>query len=249
MTPLTDLGVQLTMTQQIARAPHQAQAITGVGLSLKLTLATAACLVLATASQTRPDDVRAATFILGLAMIIGSFGEFFGYTFRGLQRVELDAALTLLTRTLTVVVGFWLLGAGLGLAGVAVAYLAGSLAGAAGGWLWLRHRFFIPTLSFRPEIWSEVVRRAIPLGAAIVLSVAYTRTAVFVLDALEGPDAVGTYGVALKLTEPLAILPAALLAAVFPAIVRRRADGDPAGERLRSLTTLVLAGCSSPPSA
>ena len=243
MTPLTDLGVQLTMTQQIARAPHQAQAITGVGLSLKLTLATAACLVLAAASQTRPDDVRAATFILGLAMIIGSFGEFFGYTFRGLQRVELDAALTLLTRTLTVVVGFWLLAAGLGLAGVAVAYLAGSLAGAAGGWLWLRHRFFTPTLSFRPEIWSEVVRRAIPLGAAIVLSVAYTRTAVFVLDALEGPDAVGTYGVALKLTEPLAILPAALLAAVFPAIVRRRADGDPAGERLRSHTTLVLAGC------
>ena len=243
MTPLTDLGVQLTMTQQIARAPHQAQLITGVGLSLKLTLATAACLVLATVSQTRPDDVRAATIILGLAMIIGSFGEFFGYTFRGLQRVELDAALTLLTRTLTVVVGFWLLGAGLGLAGVAVAYLAGSLAGAAGGWLWLRHRFFTPTLSFRPEIWSEVVRRAIPLGAAIVLSVAYTRTAVFVLDALEGSDAVGTYGVALKLTEPLAILPAALLAAVFPAIVRRRADGDPAGERLRSLTTLVLAGC------
>ena len=212
-------------------------------MSLKLALAAAACVVLAAASQTRPDEVQAATFTLGLAMIIGSFGEFFGYTFRGLQRVEFDAALTLLTRVLTVVVGFWLLGAGLGLAGLAVAYLAGSLAGAAGGWIWLRHRFFTPTLSFRPETWREVVRRAIPLGAAIVLSVAYTRTAVFVIDALEGPDAVGTYGVAMKLTEPLAILPAALLAAVFPAIVGRRAEGDPADERLRSLTTLVLAGC------
>ena len=245
LAPLTDLGVQLTMTQQIARAPHGAHATIGVGLSLKIALAAGACLVMAAASQTRPEGVQAATFILGLAMIIGSFGEFFGYTFRGLQRVELDAALTLLTRTLTVVVGFWLLGAGLGVAGVAVAYLAGSLAGAAGAWLWLRHRFFTPTLSFRPEIWSEVVRRAIPLGAAIVLSVAYTRTAVFVLDALEGPDAVGTYGVALKLTEPLAILPAALLAAVFPAIVGRRADADPAGERLRSVTTLALAGCGA----
>ena len=242
LAPLTDLGVQLTMTQQIARAPHRAQAITGIGLSLKLALAAAACVVLAVASQTRPDEVQAATFTLGLAMIIGSFGEFFGYTFRGLQRVELDAALTLLTRVLTVVVGLWLLGAGLGLVGLALAYLAGSLAGATGGWLWL-HRFFTPTLSFRPETWSEVVRRAIPLGAAIVLSVAYTRTAVFVLDALEGPGAVGTYGVAMKLTEPLAILPAALLAAVFPAIVGRRADGDPAGERLRAVTTLVLAGC------
>ena len=242
LTPLTDLGVQLTITQQIARAPHRAQAITGIGLSLKLALAAAACVVLAAASLTRPDEVQAATFALGLAMIIGSFGDFFGYTFRGLQRVELDAALTLLTRVLAVVVGFWLLDAGLGLAGLALAYLAGSLAGATGGWLWL-HRFFTPTLSFRPETWREIVRRAIPLGAAIVLSVAYTRTAVFVLDALEGSGAVGTYGVAMKLTEPLAILPAALLAAVFPAIVGRRAEGDPAAERLRALTTLVLAGC------
>ena len=245
LAPLTDLGVQLTMTQQIARAPHRAQATVGVGLSLKLALAAGACLVMAAASQTRPDGLQAATFVLGLAMIIGSFGEFFGYTFRGLQRIELDAALTLLTRVTTVAVGLWLLGAGFGLAGIALAYLAGSLTGAAVGWSWLRHRFFTPTLSFRPETWSEVVRRAIPLGAAIVLSVAYTRTAVFVIDALEGPDAVGAYGVAMKLTEPLAILPAALLAAVFPAIVRRRADGDLAGERLRSITTLGLAGCGA----
>ena len=241
--PVTDLGVQLTMTQQVARAPHRADALTGVGLSLKLALATGACLVMVAASLTRPDGVRVATFMLGFAMIVGSFGEFFGYTFRGLQRIDLDAALTLLTRVPTVAVGLCLLGAGFGLVGIALAYLVGSVAGAAGGWLWLRHRFFTPTLSFRPETWNEVVRRAIPLGAAIVLSVAYTRTAVFVLDALEGSDAVGTYGVAMKLTEPLAILPAALLAAVFPAIVGRRADGDLAGARLCSVTMLVLAGC------
>ena len=144
LAPITDLGVQLTMTQQIARTPQRAPAIAGVGLSLKLALAAGACLVMAAASQTRPDGVQAATFMLGLGMIIGSFGEFFGYTFRGLQRIELDAGLTLLTRVLTVVIGLWLLGAGFGLAGIALAYLAGSVAGAAGGWLWLRHRFFTP---------------------------------------------------------------------------------------------------------
>ena len=243
LAPLTDLGVQLTMTQQIARTPNQAQAITGVGLSVKLALAAATCLMMTAISQTRPDGVQLATFMLGLAMIIGSFGEFFGYTFRGLQRIELDAALTLLTRALTVVVGLWLLGAGRGLTGIALAYLAGSTAGAVGGWLWLRHRFFTPTLSFQPDTWRQVVQRAIPLGAAIVLSVAYTRTAVFVIDALKGPDAVGAYGVAMKLTEPLAILPAALLAAVFPAVVGRRAAGDPAGAWLRSISTMLLAAC------
>jgi O-antigen/teichoic acid export membrane protein len=245
LAPLTDLGVQLTMTQQIAGTPSEARTISGAGLSLKLVLGVGACLVMAAASQTRPEEVRLATFGLGLAMIAGSFGEFFGHTFRGLQRVETDAALTLLTRVVTATLGLWLLAAGAGLAGVALAYLTGGVAGAISGWWWLRRRFFTPSLSFQTNLWGRVARHALPLGGAIVLSIAYTRTAVFVLDRVQGAAAVGIYGVALKLTEPLAILPAAVLAAVFPAVVSRRVAGDLAGERLRSSSTLLLAGCGA----
>ena len=244
LMPVTDLGLQLTVTQHIARRRNLAPLVTGAGLSVKLVLAAAACGVLAVVALGRPPAVRLATFGLGLAMILASFLEFFGYAFRGLQRVEIDAAITLGSRLVTVAVGIWALLSGYGLTGLAVAYLAGNATGTAAGYWWLRARYFTPRLTRQLGAWRPLVARALPLGGAIVLSIAYTRTAVFLLDALEGPASVGMYGVAQRLTEPLAIIPAALMAAVFPAFVEARdGRGVPAAYlRTRSLGVLAAVG-------
>jgi O-antigen/teichoic acid export membrane protein len=71
-----------------------------------------------------------------------------------------------------------------------------------------------------------------------VLSIAYVRTPVFVLDAIRGAADVGVYGVAQRLTEPLAIVPAALMAAAFPAISR---DAGRADTRVLTHTVKLLA--------
>jgi O-antigen/teichoic acid export membrane protein len=136
------------------------------------------------------------------------------------------------------------LGSGRGLLGLALAFLVGNSVAALLGLLWLRARFFKPRLAWAPARWWRLLREAAPLGGAIVLSVAYTRTAVFLLDYLQGSSAVGLYGVAQKLTEPLAILPAALMAAVFPAFAQGLAQGDGRAGWLgrRAVALLALAG-------
>jgi O-antigen/teichoic acid export membrane protein len=84
------------------------------------------------------------------------------------------------------------------------------------------------------------------LGGAIFLSILYTRTSIFLLDALSGSTAVGEYGVALRLTEPLALIPAAIMAAVFPAIAHIAAGrGYVATRPLRVKTINILALCGS----
>jgi O-antigen/teichoic acid export membrane protein len=130
------------------------------------------------------------------------------------------------------------------LAGLAGAYLAAGALTALGGYAWLRARFLAPRLSLKRAAWVAVLREALPLGGAVVLSIMYTRTAIFALDRLGGVDSVGLYGVAQKLTEPLAIIPAALLAAVFPALSQAlaRPGGAAARLRRRTLALLSLAG-------
>jgi O-antigen/teichoic acid export membrane protein len=76
----------------------------------------------------------------------------------------------------------------------------------------------------------------------MILSMLHARLAVFLLDAYTTPADVGIYGVAHKLTEPLAIVPAAIMAAVFPAI--SSGAGRVPG-RLRTLTIAVLAGAGA----
>src|SRR5512143_2504523 len=106
LAPVTDLGMQLIVTREIARDERAAPRLAGIGLALKLILALCAVGLLLPISLQRPADASLATFILGLSVIATSFAEYFGYVFRGLRRVELDAALTLLQRLLVFAFGF-----------------------------------------------------------------------------------------------------------------------------------------------
>ena len=144
LAPATDLGMQLIITRDIAGDQNTAPQLAGLGLTLKLWLALAVVGLLIPISLLRPDGSIFATFILGLAVIGSSFSEYFGYVFRGLRRVELDAALTVLLRLGVFAFGVVALVLVASVNSVAVAYLAGNGLVALLGYVWLRRRFFAP---------------------------------------------------------------------------------------------------------
>jgi O-antigen/teichoic acid export membrane protein len=245
LAPATDVGMQLIVTREVARTERIAPRLSGIGLALKLLLTIGAVALLLPISLQRPDDTTFATFALGLAVIGASFAEYFGYVFRGLRRVELDAVLTLLLRLGVFFLGFTALLLRPSINGVAAAYLIGGVLAALLGYTWLRRRFFKPVLKARRSASIALLRQALPLGGAILLSIAYTRTAVFLLDALNSSTAVGEYGVALRLTEPLALIPSAIMAAVFPALTHALTQAGYASTqslRRKTIGVLSLAG-------
>jgi len=247
LAPVTDLGMQLIITREIARDGQAAPRLAGIGLALKLILTLCAVGILLPISIMRPEDAAFATFTLGLAVIGASFAEYFGYVFRGLQRVELDAALTLLLRLSVFAFGLTALVLHVTVNSLASAYLLGTLLAALLGYVWLRRRFFPPRLrAKRPELLA-LLHQALPLGVAILFSIGYTRTSIFLIDAFNDSIAVGEYGVALRLTEPLAIIPAALMAAVFPALAHALAQQGYTATRplrVKTIGLLALAGSS-----
>jgi O-antigen/teichoic acid export membrane protein len=241
LASITDLGLPLIVTRRIAREPAEAARVAGAALALKLAVAAPAVVVLAATASTRPPGVRLASALVGLAAIGMSFVEFIGYVLRGLRRVDQETILLLMLRVAPVVCGAWALWAGRGLLGFAAAYLAGTAVALAAGAGWLCWRHVTPRLRLDRASRDGMLREALPLGGATVLSVAHTRTGVFVLDVVAGPAAVGLYGVAQKLTEPLALIPAALMAAAFP-IVSRTGAGAGSGSRFRAWIVTRLAG-------
>ncbi len=244
LAPVTDLGMELIVTREVAHAERIAPQLAGTGLTLKLLLTVCAVGLLLPISGSRPAGTIFATFLLGLAVIGSSFAEYFGYVFRGLRRVELDAALTLLLRLCVFAFGFAALLARPSVNGVAIAYLIGNGLAALLGYVWLRQRFFKPALRAKRSANTALLRQALPLGGAILLSLVYTRTAVFLLDALSSSTAVGEYGVAQRLTEPLALIPSAIMAAVFPALAHALSQNDYSATRpLRAKTIGLLALC------
>jgi O-antigen/teichoic acid export membrane protein len=170
LAPVTDLGMQLIITREVARAERLAPRVSGIGLALKLLLTIGAAAVLLPISLQRPAGTAFATFALGMAVIGASFAEYFGYIFRGLRRVELDALLTLLLRLSVFAFGFGALLLRPGVNGVSLAYLIGSGLAAVLGYAWLCRRFFKPILNARKSASTALLQQALPLGGAILLS-------------------------------------------------------------------------------
>jgi O-antigen/teichoic acid export membrane protein len=160
LAPTTDFGMQLIITREVARAARIAPRVSGIGLALKLLLALGAVAVLIPISLQRPNDTAFATFVFGLAVISASFAEYFGYIFRGLRRVELDAVLTLLLRLSVFTLGITALLLRPGVNGVAMAYLIGSGLAAVLGYTWLRTRFFKPVLKAKRSASVALLRQA-----------------------------------------------------------------------------------------
>ncbi len=244
LAPATDLGMQLIVTREMARRGRVAPRLASVGLALKLILMLGAAAILLPISGQRPAETAVATTLLALSVIAASFAEYFGYVFRGLQRVELDAALTLLLRVLISALGLAALVWFASVNSLSAAYWLGGTLTALLGFFWLR-RFIPLRLSAKRSAMLALLRQALPLGGAILFSIAYTRTSIFLLDAWGGSVIVGEYGVALRLIEPLAMLPAALMAAVFPALVyalSRQGYAATRSLRLKTIGWLALAG-------
>src|SRR5690606_14498893 len=144
--------------------------------------------------------------------------EFAVYIFRGQQRLLVEAGYLTAGRLLTAAVALLLLWLDGGLVAVALAYFLATSAVA----IWaLRHVqregwLALPAGEDRPPA-GRLLRQAFPLGVAIFLSIGYTRLAVFMLEYQMDEAAVAEFSAALRLVEPMQIIPAALLAAVFPA--------------------------------
>lgn len=252
----TDLGLQLIVTREVARNEAAAPgrfAIVGAALKLKLGLSLLVLAVLAGLSTLRPEGAREPTFALGASMLLYSYVEFFGYVLRGRQQLVDEAVLVSAARVVPATLGAGLLLAGGGLSELGWTLAAASVVMALLGYGWMRTRGVMPRFERSNRAGGAqneagwLMRQALPLGIGIVLSILYTRVAVFLLEPLQGPGAVGVYNLAQRLYEPLQILPAALLAAVFPAFAqsigqaRGLADAALRLER-QTLGLLALAG-------
>jgi O-antigen/teichoic acid export membrane protein len=240
MAPLADGGLQLNVTREMAAQVSAAAQVARAGLRVKLRLAFVAMAVLAGVAVMRPAGTQLATWATAAAMVAATFVEYAGYVLRGLQRVTDDARLTLILRVVTAAAGALTLWFGGELTAFAVSMLVSTGGVALAAFLWLARE--LPHDARAPVHLSDrrLLARAWPLGAAVFLSMLYTRTPTFMLDAWMHATAVGVFGVAQRLIEPFSVLPASAMAAVFP-IMARDNHVDPARtRRLRDQTSRWL---------
>ena len=247
LVPLADFGLQLLLTREIARLGMAArpQVLAAFHLKVWLSLPVLLLLLLITVGQAANSLV---IFLLGITLLLQTFIEFVAYVFRGQQQLWVEAQLLLWVRVATAVFGIIILWQNGQLLGLALASLLVVISGLLFAVWHLRQAGWIthfgqlwPSALPRTAVSYQLMRQAWPLGLSIFLSIAYTRLALLLLQAGSDAEAVAHYSAAWRLVEPTQILPASLLAAVFPAFTLALSQNQARAKRLGWQTSLLLA--------
>jgi O-antigen/teichoic acid export membrane protein len=237
----SDFGIQLHVARAVARRPDEAGRLLGQWLRVRWATA-AGALVAAVVGAAIAPSTRAYTApiaIVALVYVASGLVEFLHYFYRGLSRSDVESTLTLWQRGATLVCGVLALAWRPDLTLLAIAMLvpvavtlavslriARSFAAitvrAANAKAATRSR---TTAAVAPlaaaEPLAETFRRDVwPIGAGIVLSAAYFRVDVFLVQLWSGTEAVGLYNAVFRLVEALRLFPAAVMAVTLPTLCR-----------------------------
>jgi O-antigen/teichoic acid export membrane protein len=240
----SDAGLPLDLARQLARAAARGErpafAFVRDAMRARLLFAAIAAAggVLIGAVVVPFANLGAFTVVV-VALLLNACLETAGHAFRGLGRTDIEASLNLAQRAAAGIGACLALAAGRPLVWVGAA-LAGPAAGALTAALVIARRMTATnhadehTASGRP-LSSRFAREVAPVGAGVLLSALYFRCDVYFVERWHGLDTVGLYNGAFRIVEALRLVPAAVMAVMFPVFCTARTWGP-----LRSVVAALL---------
>jgi O-antigen/teichoic acid export membrane protein len=236
---LADLGLHFFLARQVAEDPTAAiGGFVRAKLVLVLSLGAAGFVVGLTADPDSPR--RILVWLLTAAWLLASSVEMLNQVFRGLQRLEREAAVSIAMAVVAFGLGTAALVAGLGARGLAVGLIAGHL-------LALALAVVLAARVLDRRQWrargssvlgAGVVRQAGPLALAMIASRLYFQIDLLMLGGMDTARAVGDMGVVQRFLGGAMLVSGVVQAAVFPAFAASRSAE--ARRRLTRLTFIVL---------
>jgi O-antigen/teichoic acid export membrane protein len=228
----TDAGLSMHLAREAARRRgHDRQLLIEV-LRLRAGLAyVAATMIAFFTPQIVPPHWKMQFVLVVLAQLTAAIVETVAHYFRGVERSDVESAIhasyRLTTLVLAMIVLLWwprldYLGAAM-LTPAVIALLVslaiawrntnGDQGGIRDEGLGIRHQDSLLTpLRF--------LRDVLPLGAAVLVSALYFRIDVYFIERWQGLEAVGGYNAVFRLIEATRLLPAAVMAVMFPMLVQ-----------------------------
>jgi O-antigen/teichoic acid export membrane protein len=215
----SDAGLPLYLARSVARGDGALPAVLREVMRLRVVLATISLAVgIAVAALWAPPSYVAAFLLIVIAQLAGAVLETLSHVYRGLGRSEIESTLTLGHRLPAAVLAAAVLYAQptlflLSVALVMPPVLALAVSFAISGRLVGHER----GITAAPR---HVLRDAAPIGLGILVSALYFRCDVYFLNYWRGLESVGMYNAVFRLVEAMRLVPAAVLAVVFPELCR-----------------------------
>lgn len=214
----SDLGINTIMVREIAREKDLAAKYVGNMLVLRFMLSVAAWLLIFTSVHLLgyPGNMVTLVCLVGCGIILNNLSEVFTSVFRAYEKMEFAALMTLVQRTLPLILGLLALLRGWGLKGLAWVYLFVGMICVLLSFIILIRKFTVPRIEVDFGFWRTIIEKSAPLGLSLIFTVIYFRISTIMLSKMHGDSAVGWFSASNRLIESLMFIPIGLVGAFFP---------------------------------
>ena len=226
---LMDSGVSAAVMKMASESPRQTTGYFFSAVNLRVyTLPVGfAALLFVLAIVPLPGQIKWLVLILGVSTATESFSKLYSSLFIAARNLKTDALATFIGRGAFLVIGGAALWFGASLLWVGVAHFLGSLVTYS---LLSNNPPILSTPDFSkkssPDLTMELWQLAWPLALVEIFTVIYFRLDQVIIEYFIGAKEVGYYGGAFRLAEAAMILPAALMIASFPGLVKTAKENN-----------------------
>ena len=238
-----DIGLGLVVASDVARRLPQSLTSLGTALTIKVILSVIGCILLVGLYPLLGGTSAAAgAVLLAAAFSLDTFVQFSATQLRAAGAFVLDWTTAVIPRLLGLLIVVPVVLSLPEPRMVGFAWLVASLAsGGIGVWILATQ---VPPRGPSLAVARNLVARAWPIGASILVSMLYTRVAIFILEGVRSSQEVAAYAVAVRMTDPLYLIPAAMSAIFYPAYVKN-AKSRPEAARAQLMRAILGAAAAA----
>jgi O-antigen/teichoic acid export membrane protein len=217
---LADGGLHYLLVRDIARADVIDRKLVNAALSLKLCYSAVTIVLIYGAVELTgkgAEDILAVR-ILGWAMIVTSFADFFASVFRARQQMHYDLVSATISSVLVNGIGIALLLLDHGFIVLSYVYLGGALVKLLYCVLVVARRFVPVGLFFESKTIWYLAKEGFSFAILRFFSLMYTYIDTTMLSLMVGDEPTGWYSAAYRLVFAMMFIPISVMKAVFPAM-------------------------------
>ncbi len=214
---ITDLGLQKILVREIARNPQAAPKLIGNAYVMRSIFTTLAFImsVVIIKFMSYPADTTTYVYIGAFTLLFISFSDFYATVFEANLRMEYKVTAWLSYKIIFAVLVFWIIFSHGTLFHILLATVVSEIIKTSLSYLFSR-KFVRAKFEFDFGLYKFLVKESLPLALTSIIWIIHSRTDMVMLSIMRGDAQVGIYSAAYRLSEPLMLIPYALVISLFP---------------------------------
>jgi O-antigen/teichoic acid export membrane protein len=214
---IPDLGLYTILVREMSRDESIAPKVIGNLYIIKLILTIFAVVlsIVVISFLPYPADTTAYVYTAAFTMFFLSFTDIYVAIFQANLRMEYSVIAKLAFKFISAGLILWVIFSHGTLMQVIIILVISEMVKTLISYLFAR-KFVRPRFEIDFGLWKYLLREALPIALSSVIWTIYHRIDVVMLSMMAGDASVGIYSAAYKLSEPLLLIPSALMMSIFP---------------------------------